>query len=226
MLPKDALAVHQAEGVAGVAETGQQFVEEDVRAREQAEVLADQHLAPVAGDRAVELTDVDGGIGAVGLAVVDGHPEGSATTEAQLVDLPAEVEADVVRQESHLHPRLAAIVGLALAVDVAVDVEGIEVAVGGKGGLVLVVQQDIGGGRLQAAQGTQRGQGQRQDSANGGVVLVHGALREVKRPGRSWRSRLSKPGKPCHTLPWACFDASSWWAWVPLRKARAALLRR
>jgi hypothetical protein len=50
----------------------------------------------------------------------------------------------MVTQEAHLHPRLAAIVGFAVAVDVAVHIEGVEVAVGGEGRVVLVVQGDIG----------------------------------------------------------------------------------
>ena len=173
-----AATVDQPEGVADLAVAGEHFVEQDVGAGEQAEVLTEQHFTPLLVRRgAVELTNVDVGRSAVGFAVVDGHPEGRATAQLDVVDLLAEIETDVVRQEAHLHPRLLAIELLAIAAHITVDVEGVEVAVGRKGHVVLFVQHDLGQGSLADRHGDGTGQGQRQQCSSGFFVVVHGALR-------------------------------------------------
>ncbi|MCY1395809.1 hypothetical protein D9M71_107620 [compost metagenome] len=169
-------AIHQAEGIADLAVTGEQLIEQDVGAGEQAEVLAHQHLAPVAADGAVELADVDGSGGAVGFAVVDGDPEGGTGAKLEVVHLLAHVETYPVGQEAHLHPRLAAVELLALAIHVAVDIEGVDVAVGGEGGLVLVVQDDLRGGLL-GGQGNRCRKGKSGQTGLGDLLVVHGALR-------------------------------------------------
>src|SRR5690606_5544807 len=123
----------------------------------------EQHLAPLlVGSGGVELTDIDAGFSAVGVAVVDGYPERGAATQLEIADLLAEVEADPVGQKAHLHPRLAAIELLAITLHVAVDVEGVEVAVGGKGGVILIVEHDFGDSRLAHGHGYGTGQSQGQ----------------------------------------------------------------
>ena len=109
------------------------------------------------GHGAVELADIDGGVGAVGLAVVDGHPERSPGAELEIIDLFAHVEAQVVGQEPHLHPRLPTVVLVPFTVDVTVHVKGVDIAVSGERGLVLVVQHDLGLGHRAQAKGRQAG---------------------------------------------------------------------
>src|SRR5450830_519526 len=151
-------AIDQAEAVADLPVARQQFIEQDIGTREEAEVLADQHFAPLrVGHCAVELAHIDGGVGAVGLAVVDGHPERGTGAELEVVGLLGHVEAQVVGQKAHLHPGLAAVVLVTGAIYFAVDVEGVDVAIGGEGGFIFVVQHDFGVGERAQAQADEKG---------------------------------------------------------------------
>ena len=90
-------AYHQTKGVADVTEAREDFIKEDVGAREQTKILTDQYFTPFwASDSAVELTHVDGGVSTVSFAVVDGDPERRTPAEFQTINLLAKVEADPV----------------------------------------------------------------------------------------------------------------------------------
>jgi len=93
---------------------------------------------------------------------VDRHPERGAAAQLQIADLLGEVETDPVGQEAHLDPRLPAIELLAVTIHVAVDVEGVEVAIGGKLGVILIVEHDFGDSRLAHGHSYGAGQGQGQ----------------------------------------------------------------
>ena len=172
-------AIDKTQRVTDLAVTGEQLVEQDVRAGEQPEVLADEHLAPFrVGHSTVELPDIDGRVGTRAFAVVDGDPERGTGTELQVIDLLAHVEPQVIGQKAHLHPRLAAVELLTFTVDLAVDVERVDIAVGGKGGLVLVVQHDLGLRQGTQADSRKAGDGNCQVTRPQRLVfiVVHGAL--------------------------------------------------
>ncbi|CAI9000040.1 hypothetical protein EMIT0194P_80059 [Pseudomonas serbica] len=73
---------------------------------------------------------------------------------------------------------MTAVILVAGTVDIAVDVEGIDVAVGGERGLVLVVQHDLGLGHRTQAEGRQAGNQGRQKTLREVLIVVHGALRD------------------------------------------------
>lgn len=118
--------------------------------------------------------------------------------ELEVVGLLGHVEAQVVGQKAHLHPSLAAVVLVTGAVYVAVDVEGVDVAIGGEGGFVFVVQHDFG-----KATGSGPGRRETQATDAGGVSYCYAwcAPQRGHDVGGDYRAARPRP-----TLPWRQFQ--------------------